>query len=185
MDLGNQLPTLEGERVNLRWLTEADRDALFDVFSDPEVMQFWSSSAWTDPTQASQYIAAIHEYFEQEELFQFGICLKESNTIVGACTLSGVDLTQKRAEAGIILGRPSWGLGLGTESLEILLAWAFEQLGLMRIEADIDPNNPRSLALFERQGFQREGLLRERWRVHGEVQDSVFLGLLRREWKGA
>ncbi|PCJ51706.1 MAG: GNAT family N-acetyltransferase [Planctomycetota bacterium] len=180
----DQLPTLESERVSLRWLTEADRDDLFAVFSDPEVMQHWSSAAWTEAAEASSYIASIHEYFGSKELFQFGICLKESNTIVGTCTLSDVDFTQKRAEAGIILGRPSWGMGLGTESLEILLAWAFKELGLMRIEADIDPNNPRSLALFEKQGFQREGLLRERWRVHGEVQDTVFLGLLVREWKG-
>lgn len=184
MDWGDQLPTLSGTRLELRWLTEQDRDAMFAVFSDPEVMKYWSSSAWTDPAQASSYITSIQSYFDTKELFQFGICLKEDNTIIGTCTLCEVDFDQCRAEAGIILGKAAWGKGLATDALETLLQWGFEELGLMRIEADIDPKNPRSLALFEKQGFQREGLLRERWRVHGEVQDTVFLGLLKREWPG-
>lgn len=184
MEWGDQLPTLHGDRVELRWLTESDRDALYAVFSDPEVMKYWSSSAWTDPNQASSYIASIHQYFASKDLFQFGILWKESDTIIGTCTLCDIDLTQRRAEVGIILGRAAWGKGLASEALHLLIAWAFEKLELMRLEADIDPNNPRSLNLFEKQGFQREGLLRERWRVHGEVQDSVFLGLLKREWTG-
>lgn len=184
MDWGEQLPTLSGTRLDLRWLTEGDRDAMFAIFSDPEVMKYWSTSAWTDPAQASSYIASIHSHFASKDLFQFGICLKETNTIVGTCTLCDVDLSQRRAEAGIILGRAAWGQGLATDALKTLLHWGFEELGLMRVEADIDPNNPRSLALFEKQGFQREGFLRERWRVHGEVQDTVFLGLLKREWPG-
>lgn len=184
MQWDDQLPTLVGEHVELRWLTDADRDALFAVFSDPEVMKYWSSSAWTELRQASEYIASIQRYFASKDLFQFGILLKETNTIVGTCTLCDVDFTQKRAEAGIILGRAAWGKGLASDALKTLIGWAFDELCLLRIEADIDPNNPRSLALFEKQGFQREGLLRERWRVHGKVQDTVFLGLLKREWTG-
>jgi ribosomal-protein-alanine N-acetyltransferase len=64
-----------------------------------------------------------------------------------------------------------------------LLAFAFEELGLHRIEADVDPRNTASLQSVERLGFQREGYLRERWQVNGEIQDTVFFGLLRGEWE--
>jgi RimJ/RimL family protein N-acetyltransferase len=68
-------------------------------------------------------------------------------------------------------------------ALERLLDFAFHELGLRRIEADVDPNNARSIATLERLGFRREGYLRERWFVGGEVQDALFYGLLRREWE--
>ena len=55
---------------------------------------------------------------------------------------------------------------------------AFDQLGLRRLEADIDPRNAPSCRLLEGLGFVREGLLRQRWRVNGEICDSAFYGLL-------
>jgi RimJ/RimL family protein N-acetyltransferase len=55
-------------------------------------------------------------------------------------------------------------------------------MGLRRLEADVDPRNTASIHTLERLGFQREGFLRERWQVNGEIQDALFYGLLRREW---
>lgn len=62
-----------------------------------------------------------------------------------------------------------------------MLDFAFGPLGLMRLEADVDPDNMRSLGLLDGLGFVREGLARERWRFGGGVFDSVLLGLLARE----
>jgi RimJ/RimL family protein N-acetyltransferase len=73
---------------------------------------------------------------------------------------------------------------LATEAVQLLLDFAFGTLGLHRIEADADPRNERSLRLLERQGFRREGYLRERWHHNGEIQDAIFLGLIRSEWRG-
>jgi RimJ/RimL family protein N-acetyltransferase len=68
-------------------------------------------------------------------------------------------------------------------ALRTLIGHAFGTLGLRRLEADVDPRNERSLHALEALGFRREGLLRERWLVEGEIQDSVLLGLLRSEWQ--
>jgi len=70
-----------------------------------------------------------------------------------------------------------------SEALQALLAYAFEGLALHRIEADVDPRNSASIRTVERLGFQREGYLRERWQVNGEIQDTVFYGLLRPDWE--
>ena len=66
-----------------------------------------------------------------------------------------------------------------------LIAFAFDELALIRLEADVDPANVASLALLEAMGFRREGLCRERWIVDGVVQDSLMLGLLARDWRAA
>ena len=69
------------------------------------------------------------------------------------------------------------------EALTAVVDYAFGPLGLRRLEADVDPANAASLRAVERLGFQREGLLKERWQVGETISDTVFLGLLSREWR--
>jgi hypothetical protein len=67
-------------------------------------------------------------------------------------------------------------------TVDVLVRFAFGPLDLRRLEADVDPRNTPSLRLVEKLGFVREGYMRERWELQGEIQDGVFFGLLRREW---
>jgi RimJ/RimL family protein N-acetyltransferase len=69
------------------------------------------------------------------------------------------------------------------EALLSLLEFGFSQLALNRVEADIDPRNLASARSLERLGFKKEGHLRERWIVDGEVSDTALYGLLLREWR--
>lgn len=182
---GHELPRLSGRRVELRCLTPADGQAILTVFGDPEVMRFWSSPPLRDLTAAARFIEQVRDLFGSRQLFQWGICLRETNEVLGTCTLLNVVRAHRRAEVGFALGRSAWGQGFATEALELLIKFSFEKLDLHRLEADVDPQNERSLRLLERQGFRREGLLRERWHHLGETQDAIFLGLIRREWSGA
>jgi len=118
-------------------------------------------------------------------LFGWGVEHNDSNLIIGTATLLHLDIPNKRAEIGFALAKNFWGSGYASEAVTRLLVFAFEELGIHRIEADVDPNNLSSLKLLEKQGFQREGLMRERWQILGEVQDSVILGLLKHEWTGS
>ena len=77
------------------------------------------------------------------------------------------------------------GLRLAIEAVRCALDFGFGTIGLERIEADVDPRNLASCRLAERVGFQREGLLRDRWRVGGEFADSILYGLLRGEYRRA
>ena len=84
----------------------------------------------------------------------------------------------RRCEIGYALGAAHWGRGLAQEALALALEQAFGVLGLNRIEADIDPRNLASVRLVEALGFRREGELRARYHVGGEIQDSLIYGLL-------
>lgn len=70
------------------------------------------------------------------------------------------------------------------EALPALVSFAFETLGLHRLEADVDPRNAPSIRALERAGFAREGHQRERYLLNGEAQDALLYGLLRRDWVG-
>ncbi len=177
-----RLPTLTASRVRLRWLTERDVPDLFAVFSDPETMRYWSSPAMSEVGEAETLLQKIHDAFRHRELYQWGIVRDGEDRVVGTCTLARLDFPNRRAEVGFALRRELWGQGLMTEALSALLDHAFRDLHLHRVEADVDPRNERSIRLLEKLGFSREGHLRERWIVAGETADTVFYGLLRREW---
>jgi RimJ/RimL family protein N-acetyltransferase len=180
-DVGLTLPTLSAERVRLRWLTTADVPALFAIFGDPEVTRYWGFATLPDLAAAEALLADIHGQFHQRTLFQWGVETIGAGEVVGTCTLSGLDAANRRAEIGYALGRAFWGRGYMAEILPCLLRFAFTDLALHRITADVDPRNERSIRILERLGFRREGYLREHWLVQGEAQDAVLYGLLRSE----
>lgn len=174
------LPTINATRVTLRWISEADVDALYRIFSDPKVMRYWSTPPLADRDAAVLLLNEIHENFRSQTALKWGIALRSDDTLIGTVTLFNFE--NQRAEIGYGLDRSHWGNGYMHEALQALIAYAFQELGLHRIEADVDPRNSASIRTVERLGFEREGYLRERWQVNGEIQDALFYGLLRSEW---
>lgn len=179
---GERLPAIGAPRVELRQIALSDAADLYRIFSDPQVMAYWSSLPMTDPDQAEELVAGIERGFADGTLFEWGIARRADGRIIGTFTLWHVDERNRRAEIGFALARDVWGQGYMREALTAAIDHSFGPLDLTRLEADVDPSNDAALGLLEKLGFRREGLLRERWRVGGEVQDSVILGLLRRDW---
>ena len=180
---GDSLPTLASERLILRQLVDGDVSGLFAIFSDPDVMRYWDSGPLKSRGEARLLLEDIREGFRTRRLFQWGIADFASDGAIGTCTIWRVDPVHRRAEIGFALVREHWGKGFATEAVGRLIRFAFEELDLHRLEADADPRNDRSLRVLERLGFRREGYLRERYHVEGEIQDAIILGLLRSEWK--
>ena len=182
-DWGARLPTLRTPRLTVRSLTAADVNAVFAVFSDPVVVRYWDGPLMRTNEDAIQYLGQIHNGFRRREFFQWGIADSSSGTVVGTCTLAQFSDIHQRCEIGFALQQAHWGKGLGSEAVAAVIDFAFETLEMHRIEADVDPRNDRSLRLLERFAFEREGFLRERYYLHGERQDAVLMGLLRRNWR--
>ena len=176
------LPTISTARLRLRWLTTDDVPALAAIFGDSEVCRYWSCPALSDLAAAEALHDQIMKGFATRSLFQWGIAERQTNAVVGTCTLASLSSEHRRAEVGFALARAMWGRGYISEALPALLDFAFETLDLHRLEADVDPRNERSIRVLERLGFEREGYLRERYHVNGELQDAVLYGLLRRDW---
>ena len=180
------VPILIAERVRLRPLRATDADDLFALQSDLRVMRYWSHPAWTEREQAVQRIAQLERDRATSEFYTWAVTQDGSDALIGTVSLFAIHREQRRAELGYALASALWGRGYATEMLRPAIDFAFNTLDLERLEADIDPRNEASCRLVERVGFVREGLLRERWRVAGEITDSAMYGLLRREYvKGA
>jgi len=176
---------LKTERLVLRPVAPADADALFAMRSDPEVQRYGSHGPWTERQTAVDYITRMTAYLEAGDPPQFAIERQADHAVVGTCTLFHLDTQSRRAECGYVLRRSEWGRGYAVEAMTAVLDWGFDTLGLHRVEADLDPRNAPSARLLERLGFQREGHLRERWIVDGEITDSWIYGLLASEWRAS
>ena len=175
--------TLQTARLDLRPLAPADAAGLFALKSDAVVQRYGSHTPWSDLQQAVDYIERDRRSMAEGQHAQFAIARREDGAMLGTCTLYALDAQCRRAEVGYALLPPAWGNGHANEAVTALLDWGFGVLELNRVEADIDPRNTPSARALERLGFTREGQLRERWIVGGEVGDSLIYGLLAREWK--
>jgi RimJ/RimL family protein N-acetyltransferase len=179
------ISTIHAARVSLRPMTDNDAALLYEIYSDPEVMRYWGGAPMKNPREIQDFLAGIGEDLRQRRCIQWGIARRTDNRIIGTFAFFGIDAIARKAEIGFALGRAHWGMGYMREALQAALGYGFNEMELRRIEADVDPRNLSSIRLLERVGFRSEGYLRERWLVAGETEDSVFYGLLRREWSGA
>lgn len=176
-------PTLVTDRLRLRRMTAADAEALFAVYSDPVVTRYLNRLPMAGTEDAGAAIDRAAAEFAGGTALRLGVVLPEPDRVIGTVGLLHFDWPSRRAEIGYGLGQPYWGKGLAGEAVAALLEYGFETLGLHRIEAELDPRNDPSARVLERQGFVREGLLRERCIVGDEVTDSLIMGLLRRDYR--
>ena len=181
--MSSPTPRFETERLIVRWLQPSDAADLLAVYGNVDAMRYWSSVPMQAVAEAEKMIADASGPYTEAGGMRLGIEHKASGKLIGTVSLFNIDLECRRAEIGYILSPAFWRQGLMSEVLNTLLIYAFETRGFNRLEADIDPRNVASAKSLERLGFQREGLLRERWFVNGEVSDSALYGLLRREWQ--
>jgi RimJ/RimL family protein N-acetyltransferase len=175
--------TLRTPRLRLRALRADDAQALLTIFADPHVMRYWSTRPWTGIEQAHEFIERSAAALRAGDALRLGVEQVDEARLIGRCILFGLANASRRAEVGYALAASTWGQGYMHEALTALLDHGFDALDLHRVEADIDPRNAASARSLERLGFMREGLLRERWIVDGEVSDSALYGLLAHEWR--
>lgn len=175
--------TLHTERLLLRPLRSSDAEALFAIFSDPKVMRYWNTVPWATIDEAHKLLARDAAAMATGEFIRLGLERKEDGKLLGFCTLFSFHEESRRAEIGYGLAYSAWGHGYMNEALVALVRYGFDELSLNRIEADIDPRNDASRKSLERLGFIKEGHLRDRWIVGGEVSDSGLYGLLLSDWK--
>lgn len=97
-------------------------------------------------------------------------------------TISSLD--DRTAEIGWILAPHAQGHGYGTEAARLLLGLAFEELGLHRVYAELDPRNTASVRMCERLGMRHEAHHIEHLWLKGEWTDTGVYAILEREWHG-
>ena len=172
------------------------RFAPLDVEHDAETLSRWSHdleylrllSADTARPLSPFQVKKQHEEWEKDAekhpAFNFALRLKEDDRLLGLARLYRIEWTHGTASLQIGLGdRNDRGKGFGTEALQLLLRYAFNELNLYRLSAMTVEYNTGAIRFFERAGFAVEVRRRQAVQRDGKRWDVVMLGLLRDEWK--
>ena len=175
-------PEIQTERLTIRLAERSDLPSLLEVNANDAVTRYLPYESWKGIADGEAWFNRVSARFAASEAGQFVIVHRETGRVIGTCLLFGFNSLSARAEVGYVLAQAYWGAGFMLEAMTAFVGFAFEQVGLRRLEAEIDPRNGASAKLLERLGFVREGLLRQRWSVKGEISDSGLYGLLRTQW---
>lgn len=113
----------------------------------------------------------------QAEELTFAIA--SDRELVGGIGLErGADVRSTGASVGYWLGEPFWGRGIASVAVEAFSEWAFDVLGLLRLEAEVYSSNPASGRVLEKAGYQLEGCKRCAVFKRGRVLDALIYGRL-------
>ena len=100
--------------------------------------------------------------------------------IAGNCTFRGGERKRTRhtGEFGITVRKPYWGMGIGSLLMEALICWAEDTEIIRKINLRVRNDNKKAIKLYEKFGFEREGIIRRDFLINGRFYDSILMGLL-------
>ena len=160
-------------RLAMRAMRVEDAEAAHAIFSDPELMTYWTHAAHDS---VEQTVAALQERIDAPGWAFWAITLAGDDRLIGTMAAS-----EKRQggvfEIGYSLALAASGQGYAREAVASLIDRLFAQ-GARRVFADTDPDNTPSNRLLEALGFTLEGRLRGEWETHIGVRDSFIWGRL-------
>lgn len=171
-------PQLESERLIFRQFTKKDAETLFKIRSNPEVMKYMDIIAMKSLPEAKTLIKSFLHDFRNKKGITWAIEVKDEKKMIGSFAFWRIIKNHCRAEFGYSLLPAHWGKGYMEETFRTLIGYAFKNMGIHSLEANVNPGNDRSIRLLERFGFRKEAYFRENFFNNNAFTDSVIYCLL-------
>ena len=174
--------TIETERLILRRFVSEDAQAMYDNWaSDPEVTKYLTWPAHTSVEVSKAVVDSWVAGYEKPDYYQWAIALREVGEPIGSISAINHDDRIEMVHVGYCIGRSWWHQGIMTEALGAVMDYFFDQVGVNRVEARHDVNNPNSGGVMKKCGMRYEGTLRQAdWSNQG-VCDASYYALLKSE----
>jgi RimJ/RimL family protein N-acetyltransferase len=169
-----------GQRIDLRPIEPDDEPQLRHWINDPKV---WATLNHRGPINQVRQREWIDNHGKNSRDYQFGIVVRENGALIGTTGLHGVNPVSHSATFGLMIGDTDYhNRGFGTETAQLVLRFAFEELNLNRVQLDVFDFNERAIRVYEKAGYIREGRRRQAFYRHGEYRDVLIYSVLRAEW---
>lgn len=174
---------LQGDHVFLRKLDTDDASAVLQVelknrdffqkYTPLRADEFYTLQGQLDKINKGK------EMTERDELYAFGIFLNDNQELIGTIALTDVLRgALQGCFVGYALDEEQNGKGYMTEAVRLIVAYAFDELRLHRIEAGVMPHNQGSIRVLEKSGFHREGIAKSNVKINGKWEDHQVLAII-------
>ncbi|MEH0577295.1 GNAT family N-acetyltransferase [Streptomyces sp. B21-108] len=173
---------IRGDKVGLRARHEADIPVLHAVlYNDVATRSHQDPRPWHPIPPGSAYSPYVVAE-PSDEAAPFSVVELDSQELVGAASLWGIDAHNRSAHLGISVLPDFRGRGFSSDIVRVLCEYGFVVRGLQRLQVETMADNAPMIAAAKRAGFTIEGTLRRSAWVYGAFVDQVILGLLAHEW---
>lgn len=171
--------TLETERLILRPITAADAEDAHRYAGDPDVTQYMMFGGSPDLRATQNFVLDCERMWalENQRDWEFGITLKETGELIGACDFC---LEDGGVELGWVLAKAHWKKGYAAEAARVMIDHVFSHSDYNRIFARCDAANYGSWRVMEKIGMTREAVFRK---VRPSGNDEYVYAILREEWE--
>ena len=184
-DMEKVFPTIKTKRLLLNEISQNDKEAVYELFADAEVVKYYDLDAFNDIEQAVKIIETFKARFIDSVGIRWAIRHPDNLRLLGTCGFNSYSFGRV-ASIGYDLATTYWGKGYATEVIGAMTRLAFNgglPVKVNRIEALTIPGNIASERALEKNGFIYEGLLREKGYWKDRYHDMKIFSLLARERK--
>jgi len=162
---------LESERVYLRQFRDSDIENVYKGLSHPEVIKYYGISF--DCLEATKEQMTWFSDLEKNGTgIWWAVCSKADDKFLGAGGLNDLSKDNKKAEIGFWLLPESWGKGFMTETMPLIFNYAFNDMGLHRIEGFVETENYNCKKALAKLDFKLEGTMQD-----CEIKNGEFISL--------
>lgn len=176
--------TLENDYVKMSPLTLENYHELFPIASQDKLVQFSPSDIET-PNSLKKYVEVALKQQQLKQSIPFIIYDKKTKRYAGCTRFMNINWQHKVLEIGSTwIGREYHGSGLNRQMKDLMLNYAFDEMGFEKVAFRIDERNMRSRKAVEKLGGILEGILRKNvYLLDGFKRNTCCYGLLKEEWK--
>jgi RimJ/RimL family protein N-acetyltransferase len=178
------LPVLHGTGFQLREVRPSDATSLYSMLTTEEAARYI-----TPPPTSVGGFERFAEYARrrrsQGEFVCFAVVPDGLDTAVGIFQVRALDASFSTAEWGFALGSPYWGRGLFTQGARLVMQFAFEQIGVNRLEARAMAANERANGALRKVGARKEAVLRQSMAKNGHLHDEHLWAIVETDWRQA
>ncbi|MFW9989144.1 MAG: GNAT family N-acetyltransferase [Candidatus Odinarchaeota archaeon] len=162
----------------LRKISKNDIDFFFKSLNEKNLTAYLSLGPLSSLEHSKALIKNYLRYWDKYVQFNYIIEIHNLDIIkIGSISLWNVNWQHRRTQIGVWILPKFWGKGLAERSLNLIKKISFNHLKMNRLEAYIALDNKRSVSLFERSGFKREGTLKQYLKFQGKYHDAIILAL--------
>jgi ribosomal-protein-alanine N-acetyltransferase len=183
-DWRQALPVMTGSMVTLRDLRLSDAPTLLAMLSTEEVARFISPPP-TTVEAFERFIAWTHRERAAGNYVCFGVVPHGMDTAVGIFQIRKLEPGFATAEWGFAIGSAYWGTGVFLDAAKRAVDFAFETIGVHRLEARAAVANGRGNGALRKIGATQEGILRKSFLRNGQYLDQTLWTILDEDWRRA
>jgi ribosomal-protein-alanine N-acetyltransferase len=169
---------IPGDGIRIRVMADQDVTAIVEACRDPEAQRFTTVPSPYREEDAYEWSRMSAERAGAGMGIEAVIADEDSGAYLGSIGIRRAARDEGRWNVGYLVSPSARGGGVALRALQALSAWAFAELGALRLELVVEPDNAPSRRVAEKAGFHREGLLRSYLEIRGERRDALMYSLL-------